>query len=502
MLSDDTIKFIASIFCGDIEGYYKYKSGSMLVRFFNQQFNYNDTYGQGFPSRWKYVFDKLVYFLNSNTFDKFLNIILSQEYIMTDKQCSLVEATTIAENIFNELNKRLKANSYKITKNGKEYHFIRENDDLVFVGSGGFANVYLQKSTGLIIKKLRDDFLTNHSIRSRFKREFTITKSLTNLQNIIKVFNFDENECSYTMEQAETTLEKYIQNSTLSDETKIKCVKQILKLFKDVHNQGIIHRDISPNNIFILGGILKVADFGLGKDLNMFTSHQTCLTNSVGQLRYCAPEQFMQLKDGDKRSDVYSLGRLLNFIMTKDCNNSHHMFRIISEKATNQNSAFRYADAGAMLIQTEKTLAYHEQKDNETRIMNKIDSGLHDEEVDMYISELTNDKLCRLVIENGRNTIPILIEYMEQSENTANHIIQGIESEFRNQCNYFENYDPIAGLVYEILKVDHISYVIKELAANILKEIAYDVNRFTAQRLVDSILQHGIEPSLEEILQR
>lgn len=129
-----------------------------------------------------------------------------------------------------------------------------------------------------------------------------------------------------------------------------------------MHNKGVIHRDISPNNIFILGGILKVADFGLGKDLNMFTSHQTCLTNSVGQLRYCAPEQFMQLKDGDKRSDVYSLGRLLNFIMTKDCNNSHHMFRIVSEKATNQNSAFRYTDAGAMLIQTEKTLAYHKQK--------------------------------------------------------------------------------------------------------------------------------------------
>lgn len=225
MLSDDTIKFIASIFCGDIEEYYTYKSGPKLVRFFNQYFNHNDTYGQGFPSRWRYVFDKLVYFLNSNTFDKFLNIILSQEYIMSDKQCSLVEAVTRAEKVFNELNKRLKANFYKITKNGKEYHFIRENDDLVFVGSGGFANVYLQKSTGLIVKKLREDFLTNLAITSRFKREFEITKSLADLQNIIKVFSFDENECSYTMEQAETTLEKYIQNSNLTDEVKIKCVR-------------------------------------------------------------------------------------------------------------------------------------------------------------------------------------------------------------------------------------------------------------------------------------
>lgn len=40
----------------------------------------------------------------------------------------------------------------------------------------------------------------------------------------------------------------------------------------------------------------------------MFTSHQTIHTNSVGQYLYCAPEQFMLLKDGDFRSDVYLLG--------------------------------------------------------------------------------------------------------------------------------------------------------------------------------------------------
>lgn len=206
MLSDDTIKFIASIFCGDIEGHYTYKSGPVLVRFFNQHFNHNDTYGPGFPSRWRYVFDKLVYFLNSDTFDKFLNIILSQEYIMTDKQCSLVEAATRAENVFSELNKRLKANSYKITKNGKEYHFIREMMTL-FLLAVADLQMYIYKIYRVNYQKLKEDFLTNKAIRSRFKREFEITKSLADLQNIIKVFSFDENEYSYTMEEAETTLE-------------------------------------------------------------------------------------------------------------------------------------------------------------------------------------------------------------------------------------------------------------------------------------------------------
>ena len=85
--------------------------------------------------------------------------------------------------------------------------------------------------------------------------------------------------------------------------------------------------------------MIKIADFGLGKDLNVFTSHQTMHTNAVGQFYYCAPEQFMMLKDGDKRSDVYSLGRVINFIMTGDPRNSHHIYRNIAEKATNSNTA-------------------------------------------------------------------------------------------------------------------------------------------------------------------
>lgn len=102
-------------------------------------------------------------------------------------------------------------------------------------------------------------------------------------------------------------------NNDLPEITKINCIRQILHVMTEVHNQDIIHRDLSDNNIFIISGVLKIADFGLGKDLNVFTSHQTVHTNAMGQYFYCAPEQFMMLKDADKRSDVYSLGRVINF---------------------------------------------------------------------------------------------------------------------------------------------------------------------------------------------
>ena len=92
MISQDTIKQISSIFCGDIEDYYTYKSGPQLVGFFNQYYNAGYIYRQGFPSRWMYVYDKLVDLINGGRFDTFLNIILSKSYLMSEQSLSQVAA--------------------------------------------------------------------------------------------------------------------------------------------------------------------------------------------------------------------------------------------------------------------------------------------------------------------------------------------------------------------------------------------------------------------------
>lgn len=210
---------------------------------------------------------------------------------------------------------------------------------------------------------------------------------------IIEVYSFDEGNCSYTMEPAETTLEKYIKDNSLTDTIKINCIRQVLFVMTEVHKRDIIHRDISANNIFIMSGIVKIADFGLGKDLNIFNSHNTFLTRGVGQYVYCAPEQFMMLKDGDKRSDVYSLGRVINFIMTGDPRDSHHIFRSVAEKATNENVAYRYADAGQLSIFFEKAVSFRAQSENQERIDEKIRHKIFDGDVESYIYDLSAEKI-------------------------------------------------------------------------------------------------------------
>ncbi len=501
MISEGTLKYISQIFCGDITGFYTYKSGPNLVSFFNDWFSYKDVYGQGFPSRWAYVYDKLVDLFNGRRLDDFFNIVLRKTYIMGDLGVTEVEAAEKSEEILSEFNRFLGADQYVIVHNGNDYHLIERSEDLVLIGSGGFANVYRQKTTGLIIKKLKDDFLANEGIRSRFKREFYITKSLQDLYGIIKVFSYDEGSCSYTMEQAEKTLEDYVINNQLTDEIKLNCIRQMLFIMTEVHKRNVIHRDLSPNNIFIISGMLKIADFGLGKDLNVLTSHNTFLTKGVGQYNYCAPEQFMMLRDADKRSDVYSLGRIINFIMNSDPRNSNHIYRSVADKATNSDAAYRYADAGQLMIFFEKSVAYHNQENRIEQINRKIQNHVYDEYVESYIYDMNADQLSKFLLSEKPGYSEVLISFMKTNEDNAQHIIQSIESSFRGICKSFDSYDAFARFSEKIIK-ENFSFVVKEVAATILRYVAWDVNRFYAQHIVENLLDEGIEPMLEDIIKQ
>ena len=500
MLSSDSLKTISNIFCGDLGDFYTYKQGYKLVEFFNSAFGSKDVYRSGFPSRWAYVHDKLVDLINNRQIDRFFNIILSKSYLMQEQSLSEIEAAEKIENIYSEFNRIIHRDLCKITRSGGRYHLVKENDDLELIGNGGFANVYRQKSTGLVLKKLKDDYLTDAGIRSRFKREYNITKSLQDSFGIIKVYSFDEGNSSYTMEYAETTLDKYVKSFDLSDEIKLNCIRQILHIMTEVHKRDIIHRDISANNIFIISGMIKIADFGLGKDLNVFTSHQTIHTNAVGQYYYCAPEQFMMLKDGDKRSDVYSLGRVINFIMTGDPRDSHHTYRSVAEKATHTDAAYRYADAGQLSVFFEKAVSYKQTAENQVRIDDKILRKVFDDEIESYIYSLSGEKISTALLHEKNGFVEALLAFMKTSEDHALYVIQSVDKSYQDVCGRtFAAYDPFASFAYMVLE-SGFPYVVNEIAANILRFVARDVNRYTAQHLIENIKEIGIEPMIENIL--
>ena len=497
-MSEEFLRFLAELINGDYEEMYSYKSGPKLVNFFNQYFNYTDVYAQGFPSRWMYTYSKIVELIKNNEIDKLFKIILDKRFIMRELKITEEQAVEREKIICEKINqKALYEGFYIVGKNGK-YKFVKKDADLEYVGGGGFADIYLQKSTSNIIKKLKEDFLTDTSIKSRFKREFAITKSLNDLDGVIKVYNFNNTDYSYTMEKAEQTLEQYILENEISQNQKMVCVHQILSIMEKVHKRHIIHRDISPNNVLILNGLLKISDFGLGKDLTMFTSHQTINTNSVGQYLYCAPEQFMLLKDGDSRSDVYSLGRLINFIFNKDPRKSNHILRNVAEKATSENPAFRYLDASELYKAVKKGIAFYEDKNRIQNIKLKIQQNQFDEFVEEYIYEQTAEdiliNICALP--NFRFAIT---KFISIDHEHASFFIETISDKYQDFYKNFQDYDNLAEIMYEIV-IGKYKYPIKELSANILKYIAVYIGRFRSQDLIKKAISLGIDPFIEEIL--
>ena len=296
------------------------------------------------------------------------------------------------------------------------------------------------------------------------------------------------------------TLETYVKVNALTEESKVICIRQILYIMSNVHKKDIIHRDLSPNNIFIISGHLKIADFGLGKDLNVFTSHQTLHTKEVGQYLYCAPEQFMMLRDADKRSDVYSLGRIINFIMTGNPSDSHHAFRNVTEKATSSDAVYRYADATQLSAFFEKALQYQKDVNTKKHAEEKMRAGVYDEEVENYLSMLSDMEISKNIYEETNGFDRALLAYMHVSEDNAQHIVQSIDKSYRDVCGrVFQAYDPFAQFSATVIGATF-SYLVKEIAANILRFIAWDVNRYCAQRMVDGLISSGIEPILEEMI--
>ena len=146
----------------------------------------------------------------------------------------------------------------------------------------------------------------------RFLREMRVHASLLH-PNIVTLFSAIEleNHLIMTTELVEgpTLAEKLLLGPMPWAEAVALC-RQALSAVACAHQQGIVHRDISPENIIITaGGVLKLANFSLAKGST--SPKLTQLGLVMGNLKYISPEQIKGMGDVDARSDLYSLGMVL-----------------------------------------------------------------------------------------------------------------------------------------------------------------------------------------------
>jgi eukaryotic-like serine/threonine-protein kinase len=199
---------------------------------------------------------------------------------------------------------------------------------LLELGQGGMARVFVAVSSGLagfnklvVLKVMRDELRDNQSSLDMFLAEARLAARM-NHQNIVQTLEVGEDSGRYfiCMEYLEgQTLGRLLKktiDSPLPLAARLELICQVLEALVYMHGftdpdgtpLSLVHRDISPNNIFVtFDGMAKVLDFGVAKATGV--SHATEAGMFKGKLGYAAPEQI--LGNSEQRSDVFAVGVLL-----------------------------------------------------------------------------------------------------------------------------------------------------------------------------------------------
>ena len=165
------------------------------------------------------------------------------------------------------------------------------------------------------IKVLKAEFRSDKEFVSKFRVEAQAAAGLAH-PNIVNVYDVgDENGIYFiVMELVEgITLKAYIlSKGRLSVRETTGICLQVASGLEAAHNNGIIHRDVKPQNIIIsTDGTAKVADFGIARA----ASSDTINSNVMGSVHYSAPEQ-SRGGFSDAKSDIYSLGITMYEMLT------------------------------------------------------------------------------------------------------------------------------------------------------------------------------------------
>ncbi|MGK4004749.1 serine/threonine-protein kinase [Sorangium sp. So ce1036] len=190
------------------------------------------------------------------------------------------------------------------------------------VADGGMGRVYqaldLQAGRSVALKILHPEVALDEVSLERFRREFEVSASLPH-EHIVEVLAFERTEDqSFALvmeylegEELRTVLKR---DKVLPPERLVRMLSQVALGLAEAHERKVVHRDLKPDNIFLVGthdgDRVKILDFGSVRDNSEGAKKLTVVGTTIGSPFYMSPEQAQGLLTLDHRADVWSLAAI------------------------------------------------------------------------------------------------------------------------------------------------------------------------------------------------
>jgi hypothetical protein len=226
--------------------------------------------------------------------------------------------------------KLLKRSRMPETKRYKQYEILRRSDGTQWeLGSGAMGTTYKAFDTNLeravALKIINNSFLGNDNARQQFLREARSAAGLRH-PNIASIYDLgtEQDQYFYVMELIDgiTVKEKVQRDGPFNPRDALGLFLQIASALSAAERQQLVHRDLKPANLMLTDEngdqVVKIIDFGLAKKIlpaGEVSGAFTIAGGFVGTADFASPEQIREA-DLDARSDIYSLGATLFFMLT------------------------------------------------------------------------------------------------------------------------------------------------------------------------------------------
>jgi serine/threonine protein kinase/CheY-like chemotaxis protein len=205
----------------------------------------------------------------------------------------------------------------------KPIHAFGDYEIIKQIGSGGMGIVYRarQKSTGrtVALKILFPKLMREEIVRQRFLREARLIGELEH-PNIVRGIDVGEVDKAYYLAM------EFIEGKSMDDivdaegpftlSRAVGVMRQLFEALRYIHERRVIHRDIKPTNILITPtGQVKVVDLGLTRHVDQ-PQTVTEVGVTVGTAGFMPPEAIFETEPLDIRSDIYSTGATIYYMLT------------------------------------------------------------------------------------------------------------------------------------------------------------------------------------------